>query len=59
MKEFEENTNKGKAIPHPLIGRIKIVEISILIKTVHRFNAFSIKIPMEIFTEIEKIPKYL
>ena len=39
---------------HSWIGRLNIVKLSILPKEMDRFNTIHIKIPVAIFTEIEK-----
>jgi hypothetical protein len=49
-----EDLRRWKDLSCSWIGRINIVKMDILPKTMYRFNLISVKIPTQLFTELER-----
>jgi hypothetical protein len=53
-KEIKEDLRRWKDLPCSWIGRVTIVKMDSLPKTIHRFNAIPMKIRTQFFTMFER-----
>ena len=51
-KEIKEDLRRWKDLPCSWIGRINIVKMAILSKSMYRFNTSSVKIPSQFFIDL-------
>ena len=52
IKVIEDNTNRWKDVPYSWIGIVNIVETTVLLKAIYRFNKILITIQMAFFKEL-------
>ena len=53
MIEIKDDINRWRDIPCSWVGRINIVEMTILPNTIYRFHVIPVKLPMAFFTELD------
>ena len=54
IKESKGDINRWRGIPCSWVGRINIVKMTVLPNVIYRFNVILVKLPMILFTELDK-----
>ena len=53
LKETEDDANRWEDILYFWIGRISIVKMTVLLKTIYRLSAVPVKLPVALSTELD------
>ena len=53
-KEIKEDLRRWKDLPWLWIRRVNIVKLTMLLKSIYRFNAIPVKIPTQFFIDLER-----
>ena len=54
MKEIKDSINRWRDISCSLVGRINIVNMTILPNAIYKFTVIPVKLPMRLSTELEQ-----